>query len=155
VVTVTFCTVIFVAFPLRHRSEIRAAANEFDVCPALVASIIRAESNFRHDAVSHKGAIGLMQIMPSTAEFIAKKLEIESYDLRNPRDNIRMGTFYIRYLLNRFGDTRTAIMAYNAGEGNVKRWLGDDVRLVTTPFAETNAYVERVFNAKGFYRFRI
>jgi len=144
------------AYPLKYKDEITAAGKEFDVCPALIASVVKAESKFKPDAVSHVGAVGLMQIMPTTAEYIAKLMPIENYDLENPVDNIRMGTFYLRYLLNRFPDTRTAIMAYNAGEGNVKRWLAEnpELYLERTPYAETNAYVDRVFNAMNYYKNR-
>ncbi|MCL2229382.1 MAG: lytic transglycosylase domain-containing protein [Firmicutes bacterium] len=157
VIGLIFVGVTIFAFPLRYRAEIRASAAEANLDAALVAAVIRTESNFDRNAVSRKGAIGLMQIMPNTANYIASMHSIESFDLRNPADNIRMGSLYLRYLLNRFEDERTAVMAYNAGEGNVARWLNEQQRttLETTPFKETNAYVERVFNARNFYRFRI
>jgi len=155
VIAIAFSSVVFFAFPLKYKSEIRAASARHDVDPVLVASIIRAESGFKPKAVSPKGAVGLMQIMPATADFIAAMMEKETYNLYDPGDNIDMGVFYLRYLLDKFGDQRTALMAYNAGEGNVNRWLGGNVRLVTCPFPETNAYVERVLNGKSYYKYRI
>ena len=158
VISVAFFAVNFVAFPLKFKKEIRAAAEVHSVDKALIAAVIRAESRFRQDAVSHRGAIGLMQIMPNTGTFIAVKMGKSEFDLFNPNDNISMGVWYLRYLLDRFkGDTKTALIAYNAGEGNVSRWLtaaGTD-KLSTSPYKETNAYLEKVLNARNFYRLRI
>jgi soluble lytic murein transglycosylase len=148
----------FFAFPLKFKSAIRANATENNIAPALVACVIRAESNFNPNAVSNKGAVGLMQIMPATAEYIAKKHSIAVYDLTDPQDNIKLGTLYLRYLLDKFGDVKVAVMAYNAGEGNVTRWMNEQDGnrvLSTTPFPETNAYVEKVFNAMNYYKYRI
>ena len=154
-VAVVYGAMTTFAYPIKYKHEISTASHEFGVCPALVASVIRAESKFAPDAVSTAGAVGLMQIMPSTAEYIARKMPMDDYDLFHPGDNIRMGTFYLRYLLNQFdGNVRLSLMAYNAGPGNVRRWLADDPELNKTPFPETNAYIERVFNAKSFYRYR-
>jgi soluble lytic murein transglycosylase len=141
-------------FPIKYKSQIKYYAKQSNLDAALVASVIRAESNFNPSATSNKGAVGLMQIMPATAEFIATENDIAAYDLKDPRDNIRLGTLYLRYLLNKFKDEKTAIMAYNAGEGNVARWLGESKRLSKTPYPETNAYTEKVLNAKNFYHHR-
>lgn len=155
VIVIVFCAVTFFAFPLRYKAEIRKYALACEVDPVLVASVIRAESKFKPDAISKKGAMGLMQVMPATAEYVAKMHDIDEYDLANPCDNIRIGTLYLKYLLDKFGDTRTAVMAYNAGEGNVARWLNGAERLTTTPFRETNRYVEKVMNAMNYYKYRI
>ena len=154
VVAIVFSVVTFIVFPLKYKSEINAVAKETGISPALIASVIRAESNFNKNAVSTKGAVGLMQIKPSTAEYIAKLENYGDYDLNNPSDNIKLGTFYLRYLFDKFGDLKTVIIAYNAGEGNVMRWLDGTDRLVTSPFSETNAYVQKVLNAMNFYKFR-
>ena len=160
-----FMTVLLLAFPLRYQDEIRTAGKQFDIDPVVIASVIRAESNFRRDAVSNKGAVGLMQIMPATAEFVASKIDVEdvAHNLATPHVNITIGTFYLRYLMDKFGDLRTVLAAYNAGEGRVADWL-DDNRfardangrrvIVTTPYPETNAYIEKVLNARNFYRIR-
>lgn len=153
-VIIVYCSITFVAFPLKYRGEIEAAGAEFGVDPVLVASVIKTESRFRAGAVSPRGAVGLMQVMPSTAEFVAEKYDLGEFDLYNPHDNIRIGTCYLRYLFDRFGDTRTVLAAYNAGPGNVARWAVDG-RVETTPFPETNKYVEKVLDARGYYRWRL
>ena len=154
IVIIVFCSISFFAFPLRYKDDIKRAAGEFCVDPVLVAAVIRAESNFDARATSAKGARGLMQLLPSTAEFVAGLVSMDAYELENSRDNIRLGTAYLRYLFDKFGDTRTVLIAYNAGEGNVVRWLGDGDVLTGSPFPETNAYVERVLNAMNYYRLR-
>ena len=166
VIAIVFSSVVFFAFPLKHKSYIQSSARAHNVDPILVASVIRAESGFKSRAVSPKGAIGLMQIMPATGDYIAAKSNSYfrkggvtegdgGFDLFDPKTNIDMGTWYLKYLLDKFGDKRTALMAYNAGEGNVTRWLAGKDRLTTTPFPETNAYVERVLNGMTYYRYRI
>lgn len=155
VVAIIFSLITFVAYPLKYKDHIKAAGQTFNVDSVLIASIIKVESRFKTNAISAKGAIGLMQILPSTADFIAIKLDIAEYNLADPETNIKMGTYYLRYLLDKFTDTKTAIMAYNAGEGRVRSWLNGAEKLETTPFPETNAYVENVLNASSYYRFRL
>ena len=150
---------IILLYPLHYKNEILFASKLYDVDAVLIASIINAESSFDANAVSNKGAVGLMQIMPSTAEWIAGKIGIEFTPeiLKHPKTNILIGTFYIRYLLDKFGDIKTALMAYNAGQGKVQQWLdmNNATRLTTTPYPETNRYVEKVLNGKRWYRHRI
>lgn len=165
-IAIIFSAINFFAYPLEYKAEIRTACAEHDVDTALVAAVIRAESRFRPNAVSHKGAVGLMQIMPATAEYIYNSPSFrrggiaigdDGVVLIDPKTNIAMGVFYLKYLLEKFGDVRTALMAYNAGEGNVAKWLqeaGTD-KLECTPFQETNKYVEKVLNGKNFYKYRI
>lgn len=108
-----------------------ARENNLDV--ALIKAVIRAESNFDHRAVSHKGAKGLMQLMPQTAS----SLNVE--DVFHPDHNIEGGARYLRYLMNLYrGDMRLALAAYNAGEGAVAKY-GD-----VPPYRETQNYVQRV-----------
>ena len=107
-------------FPLRYVDDIATAATTFEVDPTLVASVINSESRYDHEAVSLKGAEGLMQILPSTAEYLAKKLKYGEYDLKNPEDNIMLGTYYLSTLIDQFQDEDLALCAYNAGPGNVK-----------------------------------
>ncbi|WP_166263482.1 lytic transglycosylase domain-containing protein [Marinobacter caseinilyticus] len=115
------------------RNEIKTAALEFDVDPALVRAVIHAESAFNDKALSAKGAQGLMQLMPATAR------ELGVRDAMRAPENIRGGVNYLAKMLKRFGgDTRLATAAYNAGPGAVGRYNG------IPPFAETKAYVERV-----------
>jgi soluble lytic murein transglycosylase len=146
--------------PLRHEDIIRqqAAAKRLD--PALVAAVINTESRFR-DRTSSAGARGLMQITPDTAQFIEKISGGRTFtlsDLADPQINISYGTYYLRYLIDRFGSERLALAAYNAGAGNVERWLeearakGRALQLDDIPFAETRAYVQSVESFKTRYR---
>ena len=122
-------------------AEIATAAAEAGVDEALVRAVIHAESAFRKDVVSHAGAQGLMQLIPATAE---------RFGVTDPfaaEQNIRGGTTYLAWLLNRFkGDIRLATAAYNAGEGAVDRYSG------VPPYEETQRYVERVAILHGRYR---
>jgi soluble lytic murein transglycosylase len=150
-----------VALPLRHEDIIRQQAADKDLDPALVAGVIYAESHFR-DQTSHAGARGLMQITPATADYIAQKsggTEFEEGDLATPQINISYGSWYLRYLLDRYdGNEVLALCAYNGGEGNVDRWLAEGhisdtaFTLDRVPFAETREYVRRVLDARGDYR---
>ena len=161
-----FLSAVLLIYPLRFRQEILSASARFDIDPAVVASIIRAESGFKENSVSRMGAIGLMQLMPATAQWQAEKLglEVSEDDFFDPAMNILVGTAYLRYLLDRFGDLRTVLIAYNAGEGKAAKWLKaeslsterDGKRILTSsPYPETNAYVEKVLNSIRWYSWRI
>src|ERR687893_865271 len=116
-----------VTLPLRHDDIIRQQARDKGLDPALIAGVIFAESHFR-DQTSHAGARGLMQITPQTADEIARKsggTEFEQGDLATPQVNIAYGSWYLRWLLDHYGGNETlAVAAYNAGTGNVDRWIG-------------------------------
>jgi len=152
-----FMTLVWVIYPIRHRSDIRAASERFEIDASLIAAVIWAESRWNASSVSNKGAVGLMQLLPSTAVFIVEKkgLEVDATNLTCARTNIIIGTAYLRYLFDRFGDERTVLIAYNAGEGKVSKWLDGQDRLDTSPYPETNAYLEQVMRAKRFYNWRI
>jgi len=114
--------------------------------------VIEQESKFRADARSSTGAIGLMQLQPATAEGIALRTGGSRFvlsDLDNPEINVRYGAWYLRHLIDKYGDERTALAAYNAGQQNVDGWLrrGQGIR-----FSETRAYVSRVERLKDIYR---
>jgi soluble lytic murein transglycosylase len=114
--------------------------------------VIEQESKFDASAKSPTGAIGLMQLQPATAEGIAIRTGGSKFvvsDLYNPEINVRYGAWYLRHLLDKYGDERTALAAYNAGQENVDRWraAGEAVQ-----FPETRAYVSRVERLKGIYR---
>ena len=114
--------------------------------------MIEQESKFDADAKSPTGAIGLMQLQPATAKGIAIRTGGSKFvvsDLYNPELNVRYGAWYLRHLLDKYGDERTALAAYNAGQENVDRWraAGEGVQ-----FPETRAYVSRVERLKGIYR---
>ena len=151
-----------IQLPLRHDDIIRQQAADKNVDPALIAGVIYVESRFR-DQTSHAGAKGLMQIMPGTADYIAQKsggTEFEQGDLADPQINISYGSWYLRYLLDRYhGNTILALAAYNAGEGKVDEWWrtaadrGERFRVADhIPFPETRNYVEKVLKARGSYR---
>ncbi len=146
-----------VTLPLRHDDIIRQQADDKDLDPALIAAVIYAESRFR-DQTSPAGARGLMQVTPATAEEIARRsggTEFEQGDLADPQINIAYGSWYLNWLLERYGgNSALAVAAYNAGTGNVDRWIvadpGMDVDEI--PFPETRAYVRKVLDARRQYR---
>jgi soluble lytic murein transglycosylase len=149
------------ALPLRHDDTIRAQAHDKRLDPSLIAAVIYAESKFS-DSTSSAGALGLMQLLPSTAHFIADRsggTAFTTEDLSTPEINIAYGSWYLRYLLDRYGgDEVLALAAYNGGMGNVDRWLADArmrggrLDVADIPFPETRAYVERVLDARRDYR---
>jgi soluble lytic murein transglycosylase len=149
-----------ITLPLRHEDIIRQQAAEKGVDPALIAGVIYAESHFR-DQTSRAGAKGLMQVTPATAEFIAHRsggTSFEVDDLSTPQVNISYGTYYLKYLLDRYGgNVALALAAYNGGEGNVDRWIGEagaadrTLEVGDIPFPETRAYVRRVLSARATY----
>jgi soluble lytic murein transglycosylase len=151
-----------IALPLRHEDIIRQQAREKGLDPALIAAVIYAESHFRDGQTSAAGAQGLMQLTPATARYIARKSGGTQFvvdDLATPQVNIAYGAYYLRYLLSRYdGNENFALAAYNAGEGNVDRWIADaraHNRALTTkaiPYAETRAYVQRVESVRRDYR---
>src|SRR5436190_6481708 len=148
--------------PLRHEDIIRQQAAQKNLDPSLIAGVIYVESRFR-DQTSKAGAKGLMQLLPSTADYIARKsggTRFQQGDLATPQINIAYGTWYLRYLLQHYhGNEVLAIAAYNAGEGKVDEWYrdavsrGEDFDAAThIPFPETRDYVARVLDARKRYR---
>ncbi|WP_432664208.1 lytic transglycosylase domain-containing protein [Wukongibacter baidiensis] len=141
-------------YPLHYEGLIKKYSEEYDLDILFVASVIRAESKFDSKAVSPKGAKGLMQIASITGRWASKELGIEGYDeemLFNPEVNIKIGCWYLNKLRKEFGDNTVHILAaYNAGSGNVSKWLRnekycpDGEQLVEIPFGETKRYIERV-----------
>lgn len=150
------------ALPLRHEDVIRQQAADKNLDPTLIAGVIYVESRFR-DQTSHAGAKGLMQLMPSTADYIAGKsggTRFEQGDLADPQINIAYGSWYLRYLLQHYhGNVALALAAYNAGEGKVDEWWreaadhGERFRVADhIPFPETREYVAKVLSARRDYR---
>ena len=150
-----------VTLPLRHDDIIRQQARDKGLDPALIAAMIHEESRFRA-RTSPAGAKGLMQITPDTARFIARNSGATAFvidDLGDPQINIAYGSFYLRYLIDRYeGDERLAIAAYNAGATNVDRWIvaagGQDEFEVDEHirFPETLEYVQQVQERREDYR---
>ena len=147
--------------PLRHEDIIVQQAREKRVPADLIAGVIYAESRFS-DATSHVGARGLMQITPDTAEAIATRtggVNFRQEDLSDPQINISYGTWYLRNLLDHYGENVVlALAAYNAGQGNVDKWIaeargkGEQLTIDAIPFAETRGYVSSVLEARADYR---
>jgi len=138
--------------PFRYRQIVVGHARNYRLDPALLAAVIYQESKFRPNAKSSSGAIGLMQLLPSTAHGIALHTggsKFRTSDLYVPELNVRYGAWYLRHLLDKYGDERTALAAYNAGQDNVDRWQRAGVGI---QFAETRAYVKRVEDLKQIYR---
>lgn len=141
-------------YPIHYRQEIEASAAKYGVDPLLVAAIIRVETNFKPDQTSKKGAVGIMQVMPDTAEWIFEKEGFQAYslpDLQLPEANIKIGTKYLGLLHQQFNNDRVLVIAaYNAGPGNVSKWLQNEVwdgkidTVQSIPFWETRNYVSRV-----------
>ena len=141
-------------YPLMYEETIRAVSAEHDLEPAFVAAVVYTESRFQPDAESSQGAYGLMQIMPSTADFIAGRSGIRG-DFREPGVNLRMGAWYLKYLDGRYrGDERLMLAAYNSGEGRVDGWISDEGFDVAEdiPFRETREYVDDVLETRRTYR---
>jgi soluble lytic murein transglycosylase len=140
-------------YPLEYEGAIREVSAAHDLEPTLVAAVVYTESRFRPEVRSHRGAYGLMQLLPQTATFIRERGGIEG-DYRDPRVNLRMGAWYLSYLEDRYlGDERLVLAAYNSGEGQVDAWIsekgfdvGEDI-----PFQETREYVENVLEARQVY----
>jgi soluble lytic murein transglycosylase len=147
--------------PLTNAAVIREQAAEKHLDPALIAAVIYAETKFE-PRTSAAGALGLMQIEPATAEYIAHLsggIRFTTGDLATPKINVAYGSWYLRYLLAHYeGDDMLAIAAYNAGLANVDKWVaqareaGRSLSVTDIPFPETKAYVERVLRAQREYR---
>lgn len=147
-------------YPLKYKTDILFVAEKYNIAPEIIASVVNAESGFKEDAKSRQGALGLMQIMPSTAEWVCS-LQNKPFDknlLLEKEYNLDVGSYYLKYLLDKFTSLETALAAYNAGEGNVMLWLlseqysPDQKNIITTPFKETNFYIEKVLTGVKIYK---
>jgi soluble lytic murein transglycosylase len=140
-------------YPLRYESIVRGHATHYHLDAALLAAVIETESKFNTNARSSAGAVGLMQLTPSTAEGIAQYTGGSRFrvsDLTNPEINVRYGAWYLRHLLDRYHESeRLALAAYNAGEDNVDRWESKHEGI---QFDETRDYVAKVERLKKIYR---
>ena len=149
-----FLCLNYFLYPLKYKDNILNYSQKYNLKPELVASLIYAESKFDANAISNKGAKGLMQIMPQTAMWICIKLN-EEYKEENLFDadyNIKLGTYYLSYLSEKFEDVVVILCAYNAGEGVVNSWLkdknysSDGKTLDYIPFKQTREYTQKVIN---------
>ena len=138
-------------YPLDYEDILTGHAKYYDLDPALLAAVIYRESKFDAQARSPSGAIGLMQLLPDTAKGIALHTggsQFKVADLWNPEINVRYGAFYLRRLLNKYGNVRLALAAYNAGQANVDEWRAQGEGIV---FPETRQYVDEVLHARDIY----
>jgi len=141
-------------YPIKYQEEISKYAEQFNIDPFLVLAIIQVETRFKEDTISKKGAIGPMQIMPDTAQWIIEQGRFSPYSIQylsNPELNIALGSWYLSTMYKQFNNNLIAtIAAYNAGPGNVTRWLKEDIwdgtsqHLNQIPFGETRHYIQRV-----------
>jgi peptidoglycan lytic transglycosylase len=139
-------------YPLEYEHIVRGHARQYDLDAALLAAVIYRESKFDADARSSSGALGLMQLLPETAEGIAQltggsRFEVD--DLFDPEINVRYGSFYLRRLLRKYDDERLALAAYNAGQANVDEWIASGEEEI--PFPETREFVDNVLEAREIY----
>lgn len=144
-----------------YQQDIVTYSKKNNVDPFLVAAIIKNESNFKHDAVSKVGAVGLMQIMPETGRWIAEQMGLESYqdsDLYQTKKNIRMGCWYVGELEHEFQHNLALLMvAYNAGRGQTHEWMQEngwdynfnDIKSI--PYTDTREYVAKVMQDRDKY----
>lgn len=156
---IAFCAIFFgyvtimnVIYPSKYEDEIFIASDTYLIEPYVIASLINVESSFDENAVSEKGAVGLMQILPQTALWLCEEMPVPNFDeglLLDPQTNILMGTYYLKYLLTKFQDLTVALCSYNAGETVVRSWLNDikysqdGVTLIKIPYNETKQHVEK------------
>ena len=150
-----------ITLPLRHEDIIRQQARDKNLDPALIAAVIYQESKFQ-DQTSSAGALGLMQLLPDTAHFIASRTggtRFTTEDLSTPQINIAYGSWYLRHLIDGYeGNVTLAIAAYNAGATNVDKWVaaagGEDEfdHTEDIPFPETHDYVANVLEKREQYR---
>lgn len=148
-------------YPIKYQAFVEEYAQANRIEPSLLYAIIRTESHFDPYASSNMDARGLMQVQPETARDCAKELKLSNFtadDLYDPETNIRLGSYYFKKLLRLYnGNIKNAIAAYNAGPGNVDKWLADpnnvqNGTLVKIPFSETKHYVEKILSAMEYYQ---
>jgi soluble lytic murein transglycosylase len=141
-----------IEYPLDYGDLVRAHSARNRLDSALVAAVIYEESRFRPRALSRVGAMGLMQIQPVTGETIAQRTGGTGFhvsDLYDPDINIRYGSWYLRQLIDKYGDERLALAAYNAGETTVDRWLEQGRGIAAS---DVLFYVNKVESTKKVYR---
>lgn len=148
-------------YPANYRLLIDKKANEYNIDKYLLTAMIHIESRFNPNATSPRGACGLMQLMPSTAKEIARKKKFKNYSdkiLYVPETNMDFGCFYLRQMLNKTGnDPKLALMAYNAGNTNLKKWIKEEKTsektLLELAFPETKNYVKDIFTIYNFLKY--
>ncbi len=152
-----------IIYPDKYSEIVEKYSKECGIDNKLVLAIIKSESNFNPNVKSHKGAIGLMQLMEDTASEIASKngINIDNKDMEqsllNPNININIGTKYLQILIEKYNNIEVALTAYNAGTGNVDKWIEqgiikeDGTNIENIPFKETNKYVRSILRDYKIY----
>lgn len=151
---------IKIIYKKEYSEYVSKYSQEYGIDENLIYALIKAESNFKADAVSNKDAQGLMQLMYSTAQDVAKKngIELTEENILEPEINIQIGTKYLSTLLDKYRCVEVAVAAYNAGSGNVDKWIangiikadGSDIQNI--PFKETNNYVRKILRDYKIYK---
>ena len=158
IVSIAFISINFfnIIFPLKYKNLIKIYSLENSIDAELVASIICTESRYNKDAVSNKGAVGLMQILPTTAKNFSDG-DFEENDLFNPEYNLKIGLSFLKYLFGKYGDEVTVLACYNAGENVVIKWMEGEDKLEKSQikYVETLNYVNKVQRLKKVYCFRL
>lgn len=148
-------------YPINYSEYVNEMCETYNVDRELVYAVIKNESNFNSSAISHAGAMGVMQIMPDTFKWLQTHMVDEDMDesyLNDPKINIKYGTYLLSVLKKRYDEESSAICAYNAGIGTVDRWLSDPniskdgKTLDYIPYKETNEYVKLVLKSKAMYK---
>ena len=155
-------TVLRIFWPIHYRGILSLEAEAHHLDPLVLAAVVKVESSYNPNATSNKGAMGLMQIMPDTGTWIAQQMAIPNWQkeqLYNPELNIRMGAWYLSYLLLMFeGELTRALAAYNCGASNVRRWVNNGTwdgslnNYQQIPFPETRNYVFNVMRTYHWYQ---
>ncbi len=162
--SIIFIFIFFcVQYPIKYKNEIIYYSEKYGIEPSLIFGLICVESSFNRGAVSSAGALGLMQVMPSTAMWVCEETNINYDNIRmfEPSYNISIGIYYLHYLLNKFDNKEVALCAYNAGEGVVASWLKneecskDKKTLQYIPYKETRNYIKKVCTCEKIYKGRI
>lgn len=147
--------------PLKYQDMVERYAKVYQLEESLINGVIYCESHFDAHAVSPAGAVGLMQVTTETGWWVAEQMGLhsDSIDLKDPETNINIGCWYLSWLMDKFdGVTKTALAGYNAGHGNVAKWLADEemsrdgITLEEIPYEETKSYVKKVQLAEKAYR---
>ena len=155
--------ILKIIYPKTYKEIVSVYADKYNVDENIIFSVIKAESNFENNAVSHKDALGLMQIMEGTAKDVATKYDINidlnnaEQEILNVQNNINIGAKYLSVLIDKYQNIELAVAAYNAGTGTVDNWIekgiikkdGSDIENI--PYKETNNYVRKILRNYNVY----
>ncbi|MCI8804666.1 MAG: lytic transglycosylase domain-containing protein [Clostridiales bacterium] len=161
IILFVICSVLYL-YPVKYSEIISKYSKKYNLPEELIYAVINTESGFDKNEVSPKGAKGLMQIMENTADWVNSKETIENYDYNkifDPELNIHIGCWYLSWLKETYKDHTLILAAYNAGSGNISKWLSDEKyskdgkTLSEIPFKETRDYVKKVNSSMTFYKY--